>query len=85
MIARPIAGGGARASGGPVPAQPPAPEGGTGIPRAGANPVPTPPELGNKPHAPLRSPLPALIADTDQIRQVYGKGVNVRRFWPLLT
>ena len=45
-------------------------------------PIPTPPGIENRPDAPLRSPLPGIIADPDQIRQVYGRGVHVRRFWP---
>jgi len=47
--------------------------------------MPTPPGQANTPAASLVSPLPGILADPDQIRQVYGKGVNVNRFWPQTT
>lgn len=45
--------------------------------------MPTPPTQANEPWSSLRSPLPGILADPDQVRQVYGRGIIVRRFWPL--
>jgi hypothetical protein len=45
--------------------------------------MPTPPGQANTPYSSLLSPLPGIISDPDQVRQVYGKGINVRRFWPI--
>ena len=47
--------------------------------------MPTPPTQANEPYSSLRSPLPGIISDPDQVRQVYGRGIIVRRFWPLST
>ena len=47
--------------------------------------MPTPPDQAYVPSSILRSRMPGILTDTDQIRQVYGQGVNIRRFWPLQT
>jgi hypothetical protein len=47
--------------------------------------IPTPPGEANQPVSSLRSPLPGILSDPDQIRQVYGKGTIIRRFWPVPT
>ena len=45
--------------------------------------MPTPPTQAYTPATSLKSPLPGILTDPDQQRQVYGKGLNIRRFWPL--
>jgi hypothetical protein len=45
-------------------------------------PIPTPPEQGYAPNPVFRSPMPALLTSPDQQRNFYGRGMNVRRFWP---
>ena len=44
--------------------------------------IPTPPGVGNSPAA-VNTNLPGVLADVDQVRQVYGKGMNVQRYCPI--
>lgn len=46
------------------------------------HPIPTPLNQGYSPNPLLKNTLPALLTNPDAIRQVYGRGVLVRRFWP---
>jgi hypothetical protein len=47
--------------------------------------MPTPPGYAYMPNPFLRSPMPGILTDPDQQRQVYGRGLPIRRFWPLQT
>ena len=45
-------------------------------------PIPTPQSTAYTPNTSLRSPIPTLLTDPDQQRQFYGRGINIKRFWP---
>jgi hypothetical protein len=45
--------------------------------------MPTPPNEAYTPSPTSRGALSGLVTAPDQLRQAYGRGVNLRRFWPL--